>query len=96
MNYLFDKLYAKALDVSIPRKNNGSVTRVRGTVPGSMSQVLNKQPKTVEVTNSFRPYYGMQLIGNRMGEHSHSITSMYSSIYYSFYYYIIHLTIKTI
>lgn len=59
MNYLFNKLYAKALNADIPCKNNGSVTRVRGTVPGSMSEVLNKRPRTTEVINSFRPYYGM-------------------------------------
>lgn len=60
MNILFDKLYT-SINNSIQYKDNNSVTRVRGTVPNSMSEILNNESQTEDrvITNSFRPYYGI-------------------------------------
>ena len=57
MNNSFDSLYAKAVKAGLLRKNDVGTTIVIGTVPCSLSDVVNSQHQNTK-TNSFRPYYG--------------------------------------
>lgn len=57
MNNSFDSLYAKAVKAGFFRKNDVGTTRAIGTVPCSLSDVVNKHHPDIK-PNSFRPYYG--------------------------------------
>lgn len=57
MNDSFNSLYAKAVKAGLLRKNDNGITRVVGTVPASLSNVVNVHNSNT-ITNSFKPYYG--------------------------------------